>query len=90
MPLRHYANSCRLCFVLITGIFSACTNSANLPDKPSKETAATADPQPLKVQLDAKRAAFEETATADKKKIYKEGIEAVEKSGILQKALQVG
>lgn len=44
----------------------------------------------LKSQLDAKKAKFELKADSTKKKIYKEGIESVAQSGILEKALNVG
>lgn len=44
----------------------------------------------LKSQLEAKKAAFEEKADDHKKKVYAEGIESVEKSGIVASAKQVG
>ncbi|MGB1207476.1 MAG: peroxiredoxin-like family protein [Chitinophagales bacterium] len=51
----------------------------------------TSDALPsLKSQLDARKKAFGEKADSTKKKIYREGIESVEQSGILGKALKVG
>ncbi len=46
--------------------------------------------QSLKEQLDAKKAAFAEKADDHKKKVYAEGIEAVENSGITSSAKQIG
>lgn len=46
--------------------------------------------QPLKQLLDEKKAAFEQKADPEKKRIYKEGIEDVAQSGILENALNVG
>lgn len=46
--------------------------------------------QTLKEQLDEKKANFEQNADDEKKRIYKEGIDAVVNSGILESALQVG
>lgn len=45
---------------------------------------------PLKEKLDKKKADFELKADAKKKSIYKDGIEAVVKSGIVESAKQVG
>lgn len=50
----------------------------------NKETAS------LKSLLEAKKADFELNADAHKKKVYKEGIDAVRKSGVVGKAKQVG
>jgi len=44
----------------------------------------------LKTQLDAKKEAFELKADSVKKQIYREGLESVVKSGILEKAMNVG
>jgi thiol-disulfide isomerase/thioredoxin len=44
----------------------------------------------LKSQLDEKKANFNERAEEQKKKIYAEGIQAVENSGIMKTAMQVG
>ncbi|MFB9052540.1 peroxiredoxin-like family protein [Formosa undariae] len=44
----------------------------------------------LKSQLDAKKDDFEAHAPVDKKQDYAEGLEAVEKSGVIKKAKQVG
>jgi peroxiredoxin len=40
--------------------------------------------------LDEKKAAFEQKASAEKKRIYGEGIEAVRKSGVLESAMNEG
>ncbi len=44
----------------------------------------------LKSKLEAKKASFEQRADANKKRAYKEGLESVEKSGIVAAAKQVG
>jgi len=44
----------------------------------------------LKVQLDEKKADFESKADSHIKKIYKEGIDSVQQSGVLSKALKIG
>lgn len=46
--------------------------------------------QSLKTELDAKKETFELKADSIKKRMYNEGIESVEKSGILGQALNVG
>lgn len=46
--------------------------------------------EPLQLQLDTKRAEFERTATAEKQRIYAEGIAAVEASGVVSHARNVG
>ncbi len=46
--------------------------------------------QPLKALLDEKKTAFELRADDHKKKVYNEGIEAVENSGVLERAYKVG
>lgn len=46
--------------------------------------------QPLQLQLDERRAEFERTAPADKQRAYAEGIAAVEASGVLAAARNVG
>jgi len=45
---------------------------------------------PLKAQLDQKKANFELKADTSKKRVYREGIESVRNSGILDNALNVG
>lgn len=45
---------------------------------------------PLQDTLDAKKALFEASADADKKREYAEGIQAVAESGVVESALQVG
>ncbi|RFC53475.1 AhpC/TSA family protein [Brumimicrobium aurantiacum] len=44
----------------------------------------------LKTKLDAKRANFDANASDNKKRAYKEGIESVEESGIIDYAMKVG
>lgn len=44
----------------------------------------------LKEQLDAKKAAFNEKADDEKKRIYAEGLEAVKNSGVLENAKNLG
>lgn len=58
------------------------TKAVNTMDTKEKTT--------LKSMLDEKKKNFELKADDHKKKIYKEGIESVENSGILDKALKVG
>lgn len=60
--------------------------------RPVKEekTMETNENTTLKSLLDEKKKNFEQNADEYKKKIYKEGIEAVKKAGILDKAMQVG
>lgn len=55
-----------------------------------KTTDTTEMTSTLQSQLDDKRTEFNANASEEKKKIYKEGINAVEKTGILKKALNVG
>lgn len=52
------------------------------------ETEQTA--RPLEEDLNNRKTDFEKKATADKKKIYAEGLEAIEKSNLVKSALQVG
>jgi peroxiredoxin/predicted ester cyclase len=51
---------------------------------------ATAEEMSLKQQLDAKKAAFEEMAPAEKIAMYQEGIDEVSASGIYDRAKKVG
>lgn len=53
-------------------------------------TMETKDKTTLKSMLDEKKRSFEINADDHKKKVYKEGIESVLESGILDKALKVG
>lgn len=65
----------------------ATTETQNVVEKP---TETMNEEKALKSKLDAKKANFELKADETKKRIYKEGIEAVENSGITSSALQVG
>ena len=44
----------------------------------------------LAIQLEEKKSMFEAKASDLKKKVYSEGIQAVEKSGLLTSALNIG
>ncbi|HQV75457.1 MAG TPA: peroxiredoxin-like family protein [Flavobacteriales bacterium] len=76
---------------IVSFVFFACS-------EPTPGTATEVGPEmivtetytPLADTLNAKRAAFEERATDEKKRIYAEGIASVENSGILGTAKQVG
>lgn len=68
-------------------------------DKPEESTLATQEVKTeemtpeklsLKEQLDAKKAAFNEKADDEKKRIYAEGLQAVKNSGVLENAKNVG
>jgi peroxiredoxin len=50
----------------------------------------SAQNQTLQSELDVKKAAFEQKASDEKKRIYKEGLDAVSSSGILNSAKKVG
>jgi len=63
-------------------------DKASNPSKIDDMTEQTSTP--LKDQLDEKRANFEARATDEKKRIYSEGLDAVEQSGILDKAKNIG
>lgn len=76
--------------IFILCILSGCNKekpeSKNIPENtPSAENNGT-----LKSELDAKKAAFENKASEDKKKIYAEGLESLIKSGILNSAKNNG
>jgi len=82
---------CILGLAVASIMFLAC-------NEPTPETASevvtrktvTETYTPLADSLNAKRTTFEERATDEKKRIYAEGIAAVENSGILRSAKQVG
>lgn len=75
----------------------SCDNSSSVKED-SKETEIIEKVEPmdkteevsLKSQLDDKKRNFEQNADPVKIKIYKEGLESVKESGILDKALNVG
>jgi len=74
----------------------ACNNANSTKDKDSQQQTEKLEimeskPTPtLKEQLDERKQNFELNADEHKKKIYKEGIEAVVESGIVESALNVG
>jgi len=81
----------------------ACQNKENSTEKQVQELATDANTNEelkvednmdttasLKSKLEEKKANFELKADDNKKRAYKEGLEAVEKSGITKSALQVG
>ena len=70
-------------------LFAACTGTPEAPPAEHSTPAPTAY-VPLQDTLDARKAAFEARADAEKKRVYAEGIETVRTSGILQTARQVG
>ena len=81
-----------LSFLLI--MTYSCNNKDSQKNNPQSKkevnTMETNKKATLKSMLDEKKKNFELNADDYKKKIYKEGIESVEKSGILDKALKVG
>ena len=83
--------------IILSCLFMSCKNGKQSnsneinSQKQSNEVSKMKDnQQSLKSLLDEKKEAFELKADDNTKKIYKEGIEAVEKSGILDKAMKVG
>lgn len=81
-----------LSFVLLMAYSCHNKGSKKNNQQPIKEviTMETNKKTTLKSMLDEKKASFELNADDHKKKIYKEGIESVKESGILDKALKVG
>jgi len=79
---------------ILSIVFTSCDNSnqpsVNTENQDSKMNIEESGKQSLKSQLDAKKEAFELKADDHKKQVYKEGIQSVEDSGILEKALNVG
>lgn len=79
--------------LIITLFFFSCQEEAvknedlAIPNKPVMEDEAYA---PLQDVLDEKKAAFNEKATEEKKKLYAEGIEDIVIKGVLDKAKKVG
>jgi len=78
--------------ILITFMFIciiSCTNEKQIKNKEDINLNNGIE-NSLKFKLDEKKSNFELKADEKKKRIYKEGIESVVKSGILKKAKQVG
>jgi len=83
--------------ILISLLLASCstdkrkrTNKVKQQEQSNKAANIDNSQQSLKAQLDAKKEAFELKADDKKKEIYKEGIETVLASGIIDKALKVG
>jgi len=74
-------------FAAATFIWCGCNTPATEVTRMTEEESAYI---PLQDTLSAKRADFETQASDEKKRIYAEGISAVESSGILRSAKQVG
>ena len=74
-------------------LFASCKNETTTEknETTTMETEQTAQTEPtLEQDLNNRKADFETKATEDKKKIYAEGLQALEESGITKNALQVG
>jgi len=73
---------------------SSCANAGTTKNKQTQTKQIDAmdnkERATLKSQLDARKASFESKADDNKKKAYQEGLESIEKSGILEEALKVG
>ncbi len=80
----------RYAFFLFPCLFAACSNDPAPSATPTEQAQDTTRYIPLQDTLDARKAAFELKADAEKKLIYAEGIDAVRTSGILETARQVG
>ena len=78
MPLRLLA------ILALSLLLFGCNESVNQDLKKDNDMTS------LKLKLDDKKASFELKADDEKKKDYKEGIESVEKSGIVVTAKQLG
>lgn len=83
--------------IILMSLFISCgdnkqsnSNSKEMQDQNLQLNKIDSTRQLLKTQLDATKKAFELKADSAKKQIYSEGIGSVEKSGILEKALNVG
>lgn len=74
--------------IVLANVLSGCANEAatNTNDIEQQERKS----ESLKEQLDAKKSDFEQKADSTKKRIYKEGIDAVANSGVIENALNVG
>lgn len=83
-----------LTFSFLLFIAYSCNNGASTKVENEQasetDTMETNEKVSLKSLLDDKKADFELNADESKKKIYKEGIEAVKNSGIMDNALKVG
>ncbi len=81
----------RYLIALLPVLAIGCTPTAEpVPERTVDEPDTAMPYLPLQQTLDAKKAAFEAHATDEKKRIYAEGIEAVQNSGVLSAAKQVG
>ena len=78
--------------LLSLSIFISCNNNNKPQDMTDsrKQINETRDTIPLQNILDEKKATFEAKASDEKKRIYADGIAAVENSGILENAKNLG
>ena len=80
--------------LLSTAVFAmSCSNVEKAEPAPKEEVkteVSNSASVSLKDQLDAKKAAFNEKASEEKKAIYADGISTVANSGVLSNALKVG
>jgi peroxiredoxin len=81
-----------LLIALVLIILGSCTSGAktNASGSDSELLKTDSSKTLLQTELDAKKANWVANASEEKKRIYAEGIAAVENSGILQSAAQVG
>lgn len=83
--------------ILILSMFSLYACQENVEQQAAEDQSTITDSStmenpysPLQDVLDAKKEAFNEKASEEKKALYAEGIEDVKKSGILEQAKNVG
>jgi peroxiredoxin len=76
--------------ILIAGIMIALTATVVSRAEQTGDTDMTTAGSSLKSQLDGKRDAFNEQAPEGVKKSYEEGVQAVDESGVVSQAKQVG
>lgn len=83
MRLLHFTFIFVIIFLIsiITACSKSSTNQNTMPEAQVKK--------PLQEVLDAKKSEFETRASAEKKKIYADGIEAVTESGVLGQAKNI-
>lgn len=80
-----------LCVLVLSSFFLSCNNGNPTTTNLKKEKSMVNEAKgTLQSKLEAKKSNFELKASDNKKRVYKTGIETVEKSGILSKAKQVG
>lgn len=82
-----------LTIIVFSCLFLSCDNKnqTNTKTEVKKEKEVEKNKTTsLKSKLEEKKSNFESKADENKKRVYKEGIEAVEKSGIISTAKQVG